>query len=120
MARPRVFDLDELLAIAETGDWRTVPELMEQAGIPREHLRTVQKTVNKYFGPRPPRPKAVAGDRLRRRVVAWMVANGLDEHYCFQCQKWSAFPCSIRELRQDDELGSLAFVCRHCTRAGDL
>lgn len=113
----RHYDLEEVLALAQSG--KVASEIVEELGLTVTE-RAIQKAVNKYLGPRPPRPKAVAGDRLRRRVVAWMVANGLDEHYCFQCQKWSAFPCSIRELRKDDDLGSLAFVCRHCTRAGDV
>lgn len=113
----RHYDLDEVLAHAEAG--MVAAEIIETLGLTVTE-RAIQKAVNKYLGPRPKRAPAVAGDRLRRRVVAWMVASGLDEHYCAACNRWSAFPCSIRELRQDDELGSLVFVCRHCVRPGDV
>jgi hypothetical protein len=113
----RHYDLDEVLALAEAG--RTAAEIIEELGL-LVGERAIQKTVNKFLGPRPQRAPALSGDRLRRRVIAWMVASGLDDHYCFQCEKWSAWPCSIRELKQDDDLGSLVFVCRHCVRPGDV
>lgn len=112
----RHYDLDEVLALAESG--KTASEIIEELGLSVGE-RAIQKTVNKYLGPRPKRAPAVAGDPIRRRVVAWMVESGLNEHYCFQCEKFSAFPCSIRELKRDDDLGSLTFVCRRCVRPGD-
>lgn len=113
----RHYDLDEVLALAEAG--KTAAEIVEELGL-MVGERAIQKTVNKFLGPRPKRAPAVVGDPLRRRVVAWMVASGLNDHYCFQCEKWSARPCSIRELKRNNDLGSLAFVCRHCVRAGDI
>lgn len=112
----RHYDLDEVLALAEAG--KTASEIVEDLGLIVGE-RAVQKAVNKFLGPLPKRAPAVEGDRLRRRVVAWMVASGLDDHYCFHCEKWSAWPCSIRELKRDDDLGSLVFVCRRCVRPGD-
>ncbi|WP_192378771.1 hypothetical protein [Rhodococcus rhodochrous] len=113
----RHYDLDEVLALAESG--KVAAEIIEELGLTVGE-RAIQKAVNKYLGPLPKRAPALAGDRLRRRVVAWMVESGLDEHYCAACNQWSAYPCSIRELRQDDDLGSLVFVCRHCVRPGDV
>lgn len=113
----RHYDLDEVCALAEAG--KTASEIVEELGLSVGE-RAVQKAVNKFLGPRPQRAPAMSGDRLRRRVVAYMIANGLDEHYCYECEKWSVRPCSIRELKQDDELGSLVFVCRHCVRPGDV
>lgn len=112
----RHYDLDEVLALAEAG--KCAAEIVEELGLSVGE-RAIQKTVNKFLGPRPKRAPALLGDRLRRRVVAWMVDSGLNEHVCFECEKFSAPPCSIRELRQDDDLGTLVFVCRHCVRAGD-
>lgn len=113
----RHYDLDEVLALAEAG--QTAAEIVEELGL-MVGERAIQKTVNKFLGPRPQRAPAIVGDPLRRRVVAWMVASGLDDHYCFQCEKWQPWPCSIRELKRDNDLGSLTFVCRHCVRAGDI
>ena len=112
----RHYDLDEVLALAESG--KCAAEIIEHLELSVGE-RAIQKAVNKFLGPRPTRAPAVEGDPLRRRVVAWMVANGLDDHFCFLCEKWSASPCSIRQLKRDDDLGSLAFVCRHCTVPGD-
>ena len=113
----RHYDLDEVLALAESGKYAS--EIIEELGLTVTE-RAIQKTVNKYLGPRPKRAPALVGDPLRRRVVAWMIESGLDEHYCGECEKWSAWPCSIRELRKDDDLGSLGFVCRNCVRPGDF
>lgn len=112
----RHYDLDEVLALAESG--KCAAEIIEDLQLSVGE-RAIQKTVNKFLGPRPTRAPAVEDDPLRRRVVAWMVANGLDDHFCLQCEKWSAWACSIRQLKRDDDLGSLVFVCRHCAAPGD-
>ena len=121
MSRPPVFDLDELLAFWETGEYRTAPELMEAIGIPEEHLRAVRAAINRNFGPRPKRLNAaVRNDKLRRRVVAAMIATGLDPHRCHACPRTTVRPMYIRETAQDDEISSLVFVCRDCKRAGEV
>lgn len=115
----RRYDLDEVLAYAQRSERPTAAEIVEYFGLDVTP-RAISKAINKYLGPRPKRPLAVAGDPMRRRIVAWMIESGLNEHYCGECAKWSAWPCSIRELRKDDNLGSLGFVCRNCVRAGDF
>lgn len=112
----RHYDLDEVLAYAESG--KTASEIVEFLGLPVGE-RAIQKAINKYLGPLPKRPPARA-DKIRGRVIAWMVANGLNDKVCCVCLKMSMFPMYIRELKQDDDLGSLIFVCRHCKRPGDV
>ncbi|GAA1099702.1 hypothetical protein GCM10009648_43920 [Tsukamurella spumae] len=115
MRRPS-YDIDELIICAEAG--LSAREIIDQLGL-RVGERAVQRAVRKYVGPSPPRPDA-ARDPMRRRVIAWMEQNGLDRRYCFVCGRVSVAEPYLRQLRQDDDLGSLAFVCRHCRRAGDL
>lgn len=113
----RHYDLDEVLALAESG--MSAVEIIEDLGLSVGE-RAIQKTVRKFIGPRPQRPQAVVRDKLRRRIVALMIARGLNERFCNICDKYSPFPCSIREMKADDNLESLCFVCRHCRRAGDV
>lgn len=119
MSRPSPYDLDELLAFWDSGNYRTAPELMEAIGIPREHLRSVQKAIHRYCGPRP-RRAPYRPDPLRRRVIAWMVANGRDQRRCTVCDRFTIMPMYLRQSVQDDELASLVFVCRACKRGGDF
>lgn len=116
MRRPS-YDIDELIAYAEAGC--SASEIIEQLGLTIGE-RAVQRAVRRYVGPRPRRASATRDDPLRRRVVAWMKANGLDPRYCFKCHRLSLKPMYIRQLKHDDELGTLAFVCHRCKRAGDL
>ncbi|MDI9934728.1 hypothetical protein QM806_04565 [Rhodococcus sp. IEGM 1351] len=112
----RHYDLDEVLALAEAG--KTAAEIVEELGLPVGE-RAIQKAINKFVGPLPKRP-AARSDKMRPRVVAWMVAHGLNEKVCCVCFKPSVFDMYLRELKRDDELGSLIFVCRHCKRVGDF
>jgi hypothetical protein len=118
MPRPSVFDHDELRAYWSSGRYQYATELMEAMGIPDEHRRAVQRAINRYFGPQPRR--VVRNDVLRRRVIAEMVARGLDPHRCHACSRVTTMPMYLRELAQDDAIGSLVFVCRRCKRAGDV
>jgi hypothetical protein len=117
MPRPRGFDLDELLATWQSGDFETATEVAHHLGIDHKYLRSVQENIAKYFGPRPKRPPAKP-DPLRDVVVREMVARGLDENYCFKGH-YSGFRCLIRQLVRDGGLDTLVFVCRRCKRAGD-
>lgn len=83
-------------------------------------LRQVQRIVVQRLGRWPKRSAATRDDPIRRRVVAWMTESGLDPRYCFQCHRISVRPPYIRQLKQDDDLGTLAFICHLCKRAGDL
>jgi hypothetical protein len=112
----RRYNLDEVLYLAEHG--LVASEIIEKLGLTVGE-RTIQKAVRKFLGAQPKRP-AARGDALRRRVVAWMIDSGLDEHVCSVCFRWSGEPCYIHELRRDDDLGTLVFVCRRCKRPGDL
>lgn len=120
MSRPPVFDLDELLAFAESGEYRTAPQLMEAMGIPGQHLRAVQKALNRYVGPRPRRLPALRKDPLRRRVIDWMKHQGINPLQCSVCSRITTLPMYFREVKPDDELGSLRLVCRNCRKGGDF
>lgn len=93
--------------------------IVERLGLPRSE-RTVQRWINQHLGSLPTKRAVARRDPLRSRVVAAMVAGGLNEHYCYVCQRLSLGPCLIRELARDLDVGSLAFVCRKCARPGDL
>jgi hypothetical protein len=104
----------QALELASTG----VPAdfIKAELGIPRS-LRTVQRWINQVHGTRPSRRSIERRDILRSRVAAYMVAHGLDPYYCIEGHR-TVRPCAIRELRRDDDLGSLVFVCdRHATVA---
>ncbi|NIL77157.1 hypothetical protein RhoFasB10_03298 [Rhodococcus sp. B10] len=116
MRRPS-YDVDEIIMCAEAG--LSAAEIIEQLGL-KVGERAVQRAVRRYVGPRPKRAYSTRDDPLRRRVVAWMEANGLDRRYCFQCNRVYVRPLYIRQLKHDDDLGTLAFVCHRCKRAGDL
>lgn len=120
MSRPPVFDLDELLAFAQSGDYRTAAELMEALGIPGQHLRAVQKALNRYVGPRPQRLPALRKDPLRCRVIGWMKTQGINVLLCTVCGRTTTLPMYFRESRYEDDLGSLRLVCRNCRRGGDF
>lgn len=115
MRRPN-YDINELITCAEAG--LSAAEIIEQLGL-KVGERAVQRAVRKYVGPRPTRSYATREDPLRRRVVAWMTESGLSPRYCFQCNRVSLRPPYIRQLKHDDDLGTLAFVCHRCKRAGD-
>lgn len=116
MKRPN-YDIDELIMCAEAG--LSAAETIEQLGL-KVGERAVQRAIRKYVGPRPVNSYKTRDDPLRRRVIAWMEANGLDRRYCLACGRLTARPPYIRELKFDDDLGTLAFVCNRCKRAGDL
>lgn len=116
MRRPS-YDIDELIMCAEAG--LSAGEIIKQLGLKVEE-RAVQRAVRKYVGPRPTRSYATVSDPLRRRVVVWRTESGLDPRYCFQCNRVSIRPPYIRQLKRDDDLGTLAFVCHQCKRSGDL
>lgn len=81
--------------------------------------RTVQRWARQVLGAPVTRRQLRRHDPLRTRVVALMVADGLDEKYCSACQRMSFHPCLIRELRRDRDIGSLVFVCSKCAGPGD-
>lgn len=114
----RHYDLDELLAYIQSDENHSAADAVEHFGL-TVTPRAIQKAVNRYLGPLPKRASAVRRDKLRRRVVAWMVASGLRADYCYLCGRPS-HTVYIRELRQDDDLGSLVFVCHRCKRPGDV
>lgn len=121
MPRPRPYDLDERLAYWESGNYRSAPDVMEAAGIPAEHLRSVQKAINRYSGPRPKRLPPIQKDPLRRRVIATLAASGVNVRLCTACLKASYWPMYFRETEPDDDsLISLRLICRHCKRGGDF
>lgn len=93
--------------------------IKEQLGLTIS-LRQVQRIVVQRLGRWPKRSYATRDDPLRRRVVSWMEASGLDRSYCFQCNRISLKPPYIRQLKHDDDLGTLVFVCCRCRRAGDI
>jgi hypothetical protein len=82
-----------------------------------ETPRTIQRWYGRVYGPRPTRRDLERHDVLRTRVVALMIAGGLNERYCVEGH-WSFHPCLIRELKRDSEIGSLAFVCTKRARPG--
>lgn len=99
----------EALELASQG--MTADFIKAELSIPRSR-RTVQRWIHQAYGTRPSRRSVTARNPLRDRVVAYMEASGLDEHYCYLGHR-SVRPCAIRELRKDDDLGSLVFVCEH-------
>lgn len=114
--RRRRYDLDEVLALASAG--LCASEIIEDLGLTVGE-RTIQKQVARYLGHRPTKAMLEAYDPLRSRVVAYMVAQGLDERYCSSCFTSTLYKCAIRALKSDDSLDSLVFVCRHCATAAD-
>lgn len=80
--------------------------------------RTVQRWALQVHGHPVSRQQLQRHDPLRTRVVALMVAGGLDEHYCLEGHR-SFHPCLIRELARDRSIESLAFVCAKHRHAGD-
>jgi hypothetical protein len=114
--RYRTFDGDEVLAYAQAG--YSAPRIIETLGLSVGE-RTIQKYVAAHFGHRPTIKSVEAYDPVRSRVVAYMVANGLNEYYCSNCHRRSSYKGSIRELRQSDSLDDLVFVCRHCSTVAD-
>jgi hypothetical protein len=114
--RYRTFDADEVLAYAQAG--YSAPRIIETLGLSVGE-RTIQKFVAANFGRRPTIKSVEAYDPVRSRVVAYMVSQGLSEYYCSNCHRRSSYKGSIRELRRDDSLDSLVFVCRHCSSVAD-
>ncbi len=114
--RYRNYSLDEVLALAATG--LSAAEIIEEIGL-KVGERTIQKQVAKHLGHRPTKATLERYDPIRTRVAAYMVSQGLDERYCFVCEKRTLYKCAIRELDRSDSLDSLVFVCRHCATAAD-
>lgn len=114
--RHRSYDLEEVLRLA--GDGYSAAQIIERLGLSVGE-RAIQKQVSKHFGKRPTRQTVEAYDPVRSRVVAYMVSQGLDERYCSMCYTRTLYKCAIRELRRDDSLDSLVFVCRHCATIAD-
>ena len=114
--RYRSYDLDEVLALAEAG--HSAAEIIEDLSL-KVGERTIQKQVSKYLGHRPTKLTIETYDPIRSRVVAYMVAQGLDERYCSVCLKRTLYKCAIRALRRSDSLDDLVFVCRHCATVAD-
>lgn len=114
--RHRNYDLDEVLALAASG--LSAADIIEDLGL-RVGARAIQKQVAKHMGHRPTKASVERYDPVRSRVVAYMVSQGLEPRYCSSCQKPTIYRCAIRELRRDESLDSLVFVCRHCATAAD-
>lgn len=114
----RHYDLDVILAYYQSDPNISAADVVEYFGL-TVTPRAIQKTVNKFLGPMPSRRPSVKPDKLRRRIVAEMVRLGLNAHVCCVCYHYSSRALYIRELHQDDEIGSLIFVCSGCKRAGD-
>lgn len=112
----RQWDEDEVLAFARAG--HSAPRIIEALGL-NVGERTIQKFIASHLGHRPTLKSIERYDPIRSRVAAWMVANGLDEHYCSQCHRKSGRKGAIRELRQSDDLGDLVFVCYRCATVAD-
>lgn len=109
----RHYDLDEVLAFAESG--KSAPEIIELLGL-NVTPRAIQKTVNRYLGPRPVRRPAQHA--LVGPVRRYMEAQGLDARYCALCCRHTFDLCFIRALAPD--LDSCIFVCGRCKRPGDV
>lgn len=112
----RNYDIDELIAFAESGDSARV--IIEKLGLTISE-RQVQRLVASRLGRRPTRYAIRKPDTLRDRVVAYMEAQGLSRYYCSECHRLRAEPGFIRALNRDLSLDVLVFVCRHCSVASD-
>lgn len=122
MPRYRGYNLDELRAAWESGNFSTAPEVMEFLGIPDEHRRGVQATIRKFYGRRPKAAGAsLRTDLLKRAVLKYLVdVCGLRRDYCSICQTYCGSDVYLRQLGRDDELGSVVIVGKCCKRAGDV
>lgn len=58
---------------------KTACEIVEFRGLPVGSERRIRRSTD--LGPLPKRPPARA-DKMRGRVIAWMVANGLNDKVC--------------------------------------
>lgn len=112
----RNYDIDELLAFAESGDSARV--IIEKLGLTISE-RQVQRLVASRLGKRPTRETVRLPDPLRDRVIAYMESQGLSRYYCSQCLKPRVEPGFIRALNRDMTLDVLVFVCRHCSVPSD-
>lgn len=113
----RHYDIQEILDLASDPEHpRAAWEIKEELGLPVS-VRRVQQIVKAHLGSRPSRRTIQRRDVLRSRVVAYMESQGLSKYYCYLGHV-VLHECAIRELRRDDDLGSLVFVCsRHATVA---
>lgn len=112
----RKYDPDEVLAFGAAG--YSAAAIIEQLGL-NVSERTIQRFLAAHFGKRPTLKSVRRYDPVRARVVAWMVACGLNEHYCSACGRATGRPCMIRELRRSADLGDLVFVCYRCATIAD-
>lgn len=121
MPRYRGYDIIELRAFWETGNYQSAPEVMEAMGIDRKHLRGVQATILKLYGRRPTSAaRAMREDWLKRAVVKSIVAaHDLRGDYCAICQKYCGSDVYLRQLSFDGDLTSVVVVGKCCKRAGD-
>ncbi|MET4003894.1 hypothetical protein ABIB48_002632 [Arthrobacter sp. UYCu511] len=92
--------------------------IKEELGSERS-VRRIQEVINQNLGRRPSRQAIRRSDMLRDRVVAAMEAGGLSRYYCGSCQRRCLEELFIHQLRQDDRIESLIFVCRNCSGPGD-
>ncbi|MBV1778713.1 hypothetical protein KRR55_06250 [Paeniglutamicibacter sp. ABSL32-1] len=92
--------------------------IKEELGVERS-VRRIQEVINQNLGRRPSRQAIRHHDIFRDRIVAAMEAGGLSRYYCSSCQRRSIEPLFIHQLQRDDQIGSLVFVCRHCSGPGD-
>lgn len=113
----RNYDIDELIAFAESGDSARV--IIEKLGLTISE-RQVQRLVASRLGRRPTRQAIRKPDTLRDRVVAYMESQGLNRYYCSECHRLRMEPGFIRALNRDMSLDVLVFVCRHCSVASDV
>lgn len=91
--------------------------IKEEIGSQRS-VRRIQEIIHEHLGKRPPREVLLKRDILRDRIVASMEEAGLLKNYCTVCERWFGTPLYIQELRQDNAIESLTFVCRNCAGPG--
>lgn len=111
------YDLDELLAFAQTG--KSASWLVEHLGLPISERR-VQQIIKTHLGPRPTRQSVRKPDILRERVVVLLEAQGKNPRHCSACGRVSLRGGAIRAVNADLSLDSLVFVCLHCAVPGDV
>lgn len=109
-------EADRIIELASQVPYKPAWIVQEELGSERS-VRRIQEIINARLGRRPTKVSVERGDFLRDCVAAYMVSQGLDEHYCSNCLTRSLYKCAIHKLGPGIDF--LVFVCRHCAAPGD-
>lgn len=112
------FDVDKFIYFA-TMPGATAAYVREAMGL-RYSTSYINRLIKRYVGTRPSRKDIKRPNVLREAVARYMEAQGLDRHYCANCQRRSSYECAIHPLIADATIDDLVFVCvSKCAAPGD-